>query len=174
MEVIFQSTRPVRGATRRCGGTAGAPGISIHAPRAGRDGMTLVLVDGGKYISIHAPRAGRDGKALQTPKNGDISIHAPRAGRDVLPLLHDRTVRISIHAPRAGRDKVVGKVIRAWVEFQSTRPVRGATNRRGRSRRVPAISIHAPRAGRDYGVFLSAVALGYFNPRAPCGARLIL
>ena len=33
----FQSTRPVWGATSRCGKGYGAGGISIHAPRVGRD-----------------------------------------------------------------------------------------------------------------------------------------
>ena len=34
---IFQSTRPVRGATKVALVEASAQGISIHAPRAGRD-----------------------------------------------------------------------------------------------------------------------------------------
>ena len=34
---------------------------------------------------------------------------------------------ISIHAPRAGRDQGLQATGQAWVEFQSTRPVRGAT-----------------------------------------------
>ena len=79
---LFQSTRPVWGATlhprrRRCAG-----GISIHAPRVGRDkgglGAVLVLV---------------------------ISIHAPRVGRDVLKECLETTFAISIHAPRVGRDQ---------------------------------------------------------------------
>ena len=61
---IFQSTRPVRGATKptQVGGTSCM--ISIHAPRAGRDltgtGTTWIGL-----ISIHAPRAGRDSKTAQ-------------------------------------------------------------------------------------------------------------
>ena len=57
--------------------------------------------------------------------------------------------RISIHAPRAGRDGGNGGVFQPQIQFQSTRPVRGATWRRSRrSHRAPD-----------------------FNPRAPCGAR---
>ena len=79
-----------------------------------------------------------------------ISIHAPRAGRDCSPISGVcLTLGISIHAPRAGRD---GRLL--WSRplpkvFQATRPVRGAT------RAAEAIQAYS----------------GYFNPRAPCGAR---
>ena len=55
--------------------------------------------------------------------------------------------------------------------FQSTRPVRGATD--GKSIRAYAnnVSIHAPRAGRDYRLYRRAYNDHSFNPRAPCGAR---
>ena len=61
-------------------------GISIHAPRAGRDhaGDPHVML---YVISIHAPRAGRDLKRALQAAEALISIHAPRAGRDAMPLL---------------------------------------------------------------------------------------
>ena len=56
---VFQSTRPLRGATPRSA-LPGAPrSISIHAPLAGRDMGTEFIVTN-DYISIHAPLAGRD------------------------------------------------------------------------------------------------------------------
>ena len=58
--------------------------------------------------------------------------------------------------------------------FQSTRPVRGATVGRPRQEPADAISIHAPRAGRDRLAPARRAGRGYFNPRAPCGARLRL
>ena len=57
---------------------------------------------------------------------------------------------ISIHAPLAGRD---------------------CTPLRPRS--SPAISIHAPLAGRDSTFFSDQSGSRDFNPRAPCGARLL-
>ena len=57
---LFQSTRPVWGATAIRGARARAEAISIHAPRVGRDkgrGENLVVT---LDISIHAPRVGRD------------------------------------------------------------------------------------------------------------------
>jgi len=80
----FQSTRPARGATSGGGGTGNLAKVSIHAPRAGRDfigrGAALVVV----CFNPRAPRGARH--AFDVP--GGVS-----------------------------------------VEFQSTRPARGATVR---------------------------------------------
>ena len=79
-----------------------------------------------------------------------ISIHAPRAGRDrVKNKIIRETRKISIHAPRAGRDSCPCAVNLTTTEFQSTRPVQGATQVDEVDGLVRSISIHAPRAGRD-------------------------
>ena len=86
-----------------------------------------------------------------------ISIHAPRAGRD--PSDHGRHEprHISIHAPRAGRDQEGKQAYGSNEQFQSTRPVRGATGAVGGHGVVQMISIHAPRAGRDTIAAISAM-----------------
>ena len=55
--------------------------------------------------------------------------------------------------------------------FQSTRPMRGATHDSLIFLPTIGVSIHAPHAGRDYDCFHRDRALWSFNPRAPCGAR---
>ena len=76
---LFQSTRPLRGATFRGGYLRQKNRISIHAPLAGRDGRPARREIPCLGISIHAPLAGRDsGEPVPQP----ISIHAPLAGRD--------------------------------------------------------------------------------------------
>ena len=80
-------------------------------------------------ISIHAPRMGRDQppEADEAPR-WQISIHAPRMGRD--PGAQPRRPwprGISIHAPRMGRDVPRFTKSLRHNEFQSTRPVWGAT-----------------------------------------------
>ena len=55
--------------------------------------------------------------------------------------------------------------------FQSTRHVRGATERESAARWTEHVSIHAPRAGRDSSAFCLTRWRKCFNPRAPCGAR---
>ena len=169
-------------------------GISIHAPRVGRDNTSPIqLVQ--TNISIHAPRVGCDAGMRVLRGRGRISIHAPRVGRDEATwqkqndlknfnprapcgarlqtiLLKSRNDAISIHAPRVGRDA------RRTISAVSAR----------------TISIHAPRVGRDPSVPTSTSTLWpfqstrpvwgatrksalvsatepHFNPRAPCGAR---
>ena len=80
---------------------------------------------------------------------------------------------ISIHAPRVGRDVHTMAIIMQETLFQSTRPVWGATLVRDSVIILVDISIHAPRVGRDpYKIHYECTIL-YFNPRAPCGARLV-
>ena len=170
--VKFQSTRPIRGATRRWRGW----------PRGGR-------------ISIHAPHTGRDQDCGILRVEQRISIHAPHTGRDGANLAPLRVSRISIHAPHTGRDPVFDEEYRIPLEFQSTRPIRGATvsiinpyyvemdfnprapygaRLQALIGTVPAgfISIHAPHTGRDVFCLAAESCFTYFNPRAPYGARL--
>ena len=110
---------------------------------------------------------------------------------------------VSIHAPHAGRDPPEDNVFSIWIAmFQSTRPMRGATNAKsypridkivsihaphaGRDKKMCIrdrsysvsgqlhVSIHAPHAGRDFWILLPKELRLSFNPRAPCGARPIL
>ena len=260
MAGTFQSTRPMRGATRTDTGQRACTRVSIHAPHAGRDPRPPQ----GRYhkeVSIHAPHAGRDfgifpvnvhprtfqsTRPMRGATNGDlthveteefqstrpmrgatqsfclmyppplfqstrpmrgatgalctlkrrfaVSIHAPHAGRDGVGRGRRYSCRVSIHAPHAGRDvterlerlKEQGFNPRApcgarrvpmnsgscRMQFQSTRPMRGATGV-GRGRRYSCrVSIHAPHAGRDWLVCHWSRRTASFNPRAPCGARL--
>ena len=58
-----------------------------------------------------------------------ISIHAPREGSDRLAARDpDLSGAISIHAPREGSDKAGVPINVAKELFQSTLPVRGATD----------------------------------------------
>ena len=101
-----------------------------------------------------------------------ISIHAPRAGRDFQHLRGFQKLHsISIHAPRAGRDAGERGNGSEGYEFQSTRPVRGATAAADVKHSTLVISIHAPRAGRDATAHRNKAHFLHFNPRAPCGAR---
>ena len=165
----FQSTRPVRGGTKRQRNAAVLHGISIHPPRAGRD-ISHGGPCGSPGISIHPPRAGRDLIAAairrtQTDFNppapcgagrfsdelieiiDQISIHPPRAGRDCRRGNRYRRTSISIHPPRAGRDSfAAGDMM------------------------TEEISIHPPRAGRDNKGISVNPSIIHFNPPAPCGA----
>ena len=165
---LFQSTRPMRGATISL--TLRRSAALYFNPRApcGRDGLygysryllpefqstrpvraRLQLrqeLHAAKQISIHAPRAGA---TLQKPTSYfhiTISIHAPRAGATKSGSPPCYTDSISIHAPRAGATRRIDGVYRRVY-----------------------ISIHAPRAGATRDHTLHGRIRANFNPRAPCG-----
>jgi len=125
---IFQSTLPVRGATRQTEMPQRRSPISIHAPRAGSDNK--IRLDTGRTALFQSTLPVR-GATSWTPEayaDGWISIHAPRAGSDTqADIDREMSKHISIHAPRAGSDLFLtskGPIPRL---FQSTLPVRGAT-----------------------------------------------
>ena len=146
----FQSTHPSRGATRAIWiPHSWRKYFNPRAPCGARQRQHDALLRQ-PLISIHAPRAGRDWSSGDKGCRHGISIHAPRAGRDILIEVDGKTVVISIHAPHAGRDRKsypcrmggstyfnprapcgarrqIHQDHRLTMEFQSTRPMRGAT-----------------------------------------------
>ena len=124
---LFQSTPPVRGATRRIPLLRFPCAISIHAPRAGGDDDDNVVYGGETDISIHAPRAGGDGGGIQFACIVHISIHAPRAGGDVRGLRR-RLKKAAFQSTPPVRGATISSPASVKSDtFQSTPPVRGAT-----------------------------------------------
>ncbi len=155
---VFQSSRPLRGATRGLAAILVPDGISILAPLAGRDpaapgprycpgsefqssrplrGATtipLAVVEHPK-ISILAPLAGRDcpGRRSPRPKSAHFNPRAPcGARRELVRGVGDAGRSISILAPLAGRDCCCTTQRAIDGVFQSSRPLRGATATWGR------------------------------------------
>ena len=169
--------------------------ISIHAPLAGRDGPLTANLTACRHFNPRAPCGARRPSAkrkrlrlyfnprapcgarrcIKANCGGDVQFQSThplrgatrrdRAVAAVAPYFNPRTpcgVRrrlnsrrkeksyISIHAPLAGCDVKARLHIRHGV-FQSTHPLRGATAAMTRSRR----------------------GCCYFNPRTPCGVRLV-
>ena len=170
--IMFQSTRPARGATSVSTAEMLPNAVSIHAPRAGRDRFrrhcsraassfnprapcgarrnlaTLPLL---QSFNPRAPRGARRSPNVN-PICGKVSIHAPRVGRDGVEIAASGHLGydVSIHAPRVGRDiNRVHKMPRAAM-FQSTRP-RGARPSAIRSNSHVRVSIHAPLWGATRG-----------------------
>ena len=146
--VVFQPTRPLRGAT---GIPFGRIAGLVFQPTRPLRGATMDFCNNYRYIQIstHAPLAGRDHKLHPYNKQGRISTHAPLAGRDL--TLRSRDLQLFI--------------------FQPTRPLRGATIFIFTKLLGTKISTHAPLAGRDCLVCRTSSNPTHFNPRAPCGAR---
>ena len=102
----FQSTRPIRGATKPMGNGCGA---------------------GCPYFNPRAPYGARRERESSNGQPKEISIHAPHTGRDAGEVRPHRSGAISIHAPHTGRDKLLLLFSFKLDKFQSTRPIRGAT-----------------------------------------------
>ena len=102
---MFQSTRPVRGATHTMIVWFYIGNVSIHAPRAGRD--PWYKRKGGSKEMFQSTRpvrgATRDSNR-RCGRNRCFNPRAPCGARHVLLLPIELAEVVSIHAPRAGRD----------------------------------------------------------------------
>ena len=148
-----------------------ANGISIHAPRMGRDCSSQHPQACGRHFNPRAPYGARQPRTLYVHRPHEFQSTRPVWGATVLFCRSAFVCGISIHAPRMGRDSyaamrdepeprfqstrpvwgatkmVIGERLR--LLFQSTRPVWGATIGIREMEDAVAISIHAPRMGRD-------------------------
>ena len=127
VQLVFQSTLPLRGATAYRFSIDETLIISIHTPLAGSDVCGRISVDG-EFISIHTPLAGSDDIKY------DASVRQAKF-QSTLPL---RGATIADNAAKTTDAK-----------FQSTLPLRGATREKGADHRGWQISIHTPLAGSD-------------------------
>ena len=191
--VEFQSTHPLRGATRVAGTVRRKHFISIHAPLAGCDRMVYRHAKQ-LFISIHAPLAGCDGIRASRYTAVWISIHAPLAGCDqksflsrlprenfnprtpcgvrlVLVVRFGFSATISIHAPLAGCD-MMSTEQRKQQNISIHAPLAGCDMSFLQRTSWLRISIHAPLAGCDNFSFQIPFCFFHFNPRTPCGVRL--
>ena len=109
---------------------------------------------------------GWDGKAFQStlPVWGATRRRGDAHGRG----------EISIHAPRVGSDSITRTRPRRLERFQSTLPVWGATIFKCHDCGRSTISIHAPRVGSDDLLATWVSGVCNFNPRSPCGERLVI
>ena len=144
----FQSTRPMRGATRRAARQGKLVSVSIHAPHAGRDAARGTCPMGTACFNPRAPCGARQDQAGCSVRSECFNPRAPCGARHGLTR--------SSSTPK---------------KFQSTRPMRGATLLCTLVYPLDCVSIHAPHAGRDRDDDSQSQMRQSFNPRAPCGAR---
>ena len=105
VQLVFQSTLPLRGATAYRFSIDETLIISIHTPLAGSDVCGRISVDG-EFISIHTPLAGSDALSNR-------HIHRP--------------TYFNPHSPCGERPNGANEATLFKI-FQSTLPLRGATS----------------------------------------------
>ena len=104
-DMVFQSTRPARGATTFWGCFMKLEDISIHAPREGRDDLLGLLYEVGGHFNPRAPRGARQIARSLAKTHKHFNPRAPRGARQVVDSNCALSSNISIHAPREGRDR---------------------------------------------------------------------
>ena len=147
---IFQSTHPLRGATKNSTHNDILQYISIHAPLAGCDKLSTRRYG---YVWNFNPRTPCGVRPIANVRDNPIyafqSTH-PLRGATLRFFHRGKLLLISIHAPLAGCDRQGNSKHRHQpTSFQSTHPLRGATS-------TPSIK---------------SIARTHFNPRTPCGVR---
>ena len=191
----FQSTRPIRGATiHDADALPTGEQISIHAPHTGRDTIWTIMISvslifqstrpirgatktdndirPGISISIHAPHTGRDtSRARHTAHNDkDFNPRAPYGARPQHGEKQRQHQEFQSTRPIRGAT-TINDILEGIVTFQSTRPIRGATALRRRWNRRYDISIHAPHTGRDSGGIPIQGYLPHISIHAPHTGR---
>ena len=100
-------------------------------------------------ISIHAPHAGSDVGGIFRLGADGISIHAPHAGSDIIARRYQPdSFYFNPRSPCGERPLLSKESVKGYV-FQSTLPMRGATQKMTVDPIGYYISIHAPHAGSD-------------------------
>ena len=120
-KALFQSARPVKGATGQLVVVATDDAVSIRAPREGRDNVShadrAIL-----RVSIRAPREGRDPTTVAPCAAFRVSIRAPREGRDLGCPFRHVWPQVSIRAPREGRDNLIFGEFQLRISFNPRAP----------------------------------------------------
>ena len=168
---VFQSTRPLRGATNDA-----LYRLFIHLhfnPRApcGARPLAMIICTPFSNFNPRAPCGARPRRDGRCPKAVPFQSTRPLRGATGIAGQALLAIAISIHAPLAGRDDCTAPRLYIIYIFQSTRPLRGATQAIRGCDQWTQISIHAPLAGRDTQQQAKRHLSQNFNPRAPCGAR---
>ena len=148
--VGFQSTLPLRGATKIYNDTLRMLSISIHAPLAGSDIYRRPDQRGHPYFNPRSPCGERPGSFVAGQQHQDFNPRSPcgerrASGQSSFPVIRNFNPRSPCGERLGGNHFHHGSI---------------------------GISIHAPLAGSDGLRPGLSFAPWYFNPRSPCGERL--
>ena len=103
----------------------------------------------------------------------DSSFAAPRGGRDANPPADYDVNPISTRAPRTGRDKRAHLIELGVYLFQSSRPIRGATDYAQTAKGRPLFQSSRPARGATYHIHeYSRTSHGFQSARPARGATL--
>ena len=168
---LFQSTRPMRGATNSFAQRVPVIEISIHTPHAGRDPRWIPVEERLPEFQSTRPMRGATMDHHLCYWGDQFQSTRPMRGATWSPPSWIRcTSNFNPHAPCGARPSHPSKRPRQR-NFNPHAPcgARLSLNRAGGVWEL--ISIHTPHAGRDFEHDAPLLSLFNFNPHAPCGAR---
>ena len=148
--------------------------ISTHAPLAGRDVLTSRNRHCQSHFNPRAPCGARLKPVMRTAGVTYFNPRAPCGARHIDNGLGCTFDDFNPRAPCGARPQPYLTHSRKNSPFQPTRPLRGATLSVSKFATLKRISTHAPLAGRDHNIAETPTLSKNFNPRAPCGARLLI
>ena len=171
--VIFQSTLPVWGATAGARGLICPLHISIHAPRVGSDRCAQPIPAIRADFNPRSPCGERRSYWRLCCAWPEFQSTLPVWGATKGAAEMATAIRISIHAPRVGSDWLCNIRCAESTIFQSTLPVWGATAAISSAGRFLIFQSTLPVWGATINAPTFPTLPDDFNPRSPCGERLM-
>ena len=166
----FQSTHPLRGATGGSGRHNSAQRFQSTHPLRGATWykfLTFLL----KNFNPRTPCGVRHGRSLDIVEaQTDFNPRTPCGVRLIKNDDISSRNRFQSTHPLRGATNFHTKTFLSKI-FQSTHPLRGATRINSMRAKLEQISIHAPLAGCDFPKSGQSIHKYHFNPRTPCGVR---
>ena len=169
---VFQSTLPLRGATKRVWASNNLEIFQSTLPLRGAT-LDLTLASAGVDISIHTPLAGSDRPYTSSPKYSLLfQSTLPLRGATAEQLLRLQTNSFQSTLPLRGATRVhVRDAVLDLDVISIHTPLAGSDKKFLTAPYAYIISIHTPLAGSDLPAGARTVSATNFNPHSPCGER---
>ena len=169
----FQSTLPVRGATRQLARRPDLGGnFNPRSPCGERQMFSPAPCGASGYFNPRSPCGER--RLYAESRLAEYKFQSTLPVRGATTWTGEGQLAYQIFQstlPVRGATMTIPPSPWLPTAFQSTLPVRGATAMVAAGIFHRAISIHAPRAGSDGLIERRINRYKYFNPRSPCGER---
>ncbi len=173
MNLRFQSTLPIQGATRVCIYYILVNNISIHAPNTGSDFWRSVYVVSTFDFNPRSQYRERPGTGIMAKLAKEFQSTLPIQG--ATKRTNRRRLRKNFNPRSQYRERPAAmQPSRANQGFQSTLPIQGATSTAITLFAFVLISIHAPNTGSDAPLGTEVISSSHFNPRSQYRERLPL
>ena len=170
VQLVFQSTLPLRGATAYRFSIDETLIISIHTPLAGSDVAAQFGGRSPRHFNPHSPCGERRSFRAKDSICQNFNPHSPCGERLCRMIARVPNRIISIHTPLAGSDGIRRRPPRPSCHFNPHSPCGERPVYCLRSMRQSDFNPHSPCGERRIEP-VDDQKTKYFNPHSPCGER---